>query len=153
VKRKRLRRPNRSNSSPDVADASGPNMNELNLLHNWDPASLQACHDAAQQLFHNKLHGHKNTGLEFDGLCAMDIVDNFITKKTGLEYTEWGEAHWLAWKTMLNVVRDIAKADPRYYGVSDPKVERYCSLCRAVHPIEEFSSELALRCNRHKKEE
>ena len=118
----------------------GPRPHELVLVHEIHPNAYRAVRRAVRNLFDQKLG-------ERDVASAMDIIDSFIA---GMEFQtdshKWSAEAWLNWKTMLNLVRDIAVADPKYHGITDPINERYCSGCRKVRPVKDFTNH-HLRCD------
>jgi len=54
-----------------------------------------------------------------------------------------------AWHKILSVAIDMAMTDPRYWGVSDPKKQRYCSHCRKVHHPSKFKGD-NVKCLKNK---
>lgn len=125
-------RPRRSGASPTVAQPEGPLAHELDTIALMHPEVMDVIDEATTILWEKKL------GL-VTRLTPEKIVSNFIHYLH--DETDWRKLSrdaWLDWKTMLNVVRDIAIADPRYYGIADPVTEQYCSKCRKVKKLNEF---------------
>lgn len=125
-------RPRRSGGTPTVADPSGPMNSELDFVAALHPDAMDFVDDATIAVFNYRLERPID-------VVAEQVVHGFIASLYGeSDWRKWSRKIWLSWKIMLNVVRDIAVADPRYYGIKDPTTEQYCSKCRKVKKLNEF---------------
>ena len=121
-------RPRRSGATPTVAQPEGPKPHELKIIALLHPEAMANVTQAVSAVFRYRL------GDPFEQ-SAEEVTSTFITRLHG---KKWDAEAWLNWKTILNVVKDIAVADPRYYGIRDPVTEQYCSKCRKVKKLNEF---------------
>jgi len=135
-------RPRRSGGIPTVAQPEGPNAHELEIVTALHPEALAYVEEAVTMILKQKCGELERpevwlnlvkAGLvkrRVDPVCAEQIVAGFVDHVLG--------GDWLDWKTMLNVVRDIAIANPRYYGITDPMTQQYCAKCRKVKKLNDF---------------
>jgi len=135
-------RPRRSGAVPTVAQPGGPHPHELEIISMLHPEVMAYIEEAVTIILKQKCGELdrpevwltlKKQGLvirKVDPVCAEQVIAGFV------DHVIQGD--WLDWKTMLNVVRDIAVADPRYYGITDPTTEQYCAKCRKVKKLNEF---------------
>ncbi len=135
-------RPRRSGATPTVAQPEGPKAFELDIVESFHPEAMDYVTIAVEQLLAyrcNELEEPKvwATSLK-KGLHLKSVPANSAEDIIAAFCDHVADLGWLEWKTMLNVVRDIALANPRYLGITDPTTQLYCSKCRKVKKLNEF---------------
>jgi hypothetical protein len=135
-------RPRRSGAVPTVAQPEGPLSFELKKVEALHPEAMDYIREAVKIVYLHRCDAQsrpevwlvlKKAGRvlrRVEPISAEQIVAGFVDHVL--------KGTWADWKLMLNVVRDIALADPRYYGITDPMTQQYCSLCRKVKKLNEF---------------
>lgn len=143
VPKKRFRR--RSINRYDLGSLNdGPMDCDIKAVEEIHPEGMEIAREAMELIIKQRLYDlatekKKRTGHNRPSPLASDHVQ----ERLGFTDPEWNGSP--EWHKILTVAMDLARTDPRYWGVRDPTKERYCSLCRKVHPIEEFEGD-KLRC-------
>jgi len=112
---------------------------QVNYIHSFYPQAVAITQKAAVCILNRRLSLFQKGDRPAPDETASALIGLYLDMVNDVrDWTSRSSRWWHHHASMCRLALDMAKTDPRYFGVEDTRTERACLACTRVKPVDAF---------------